>query len=144
MVREDALRYDQQSQHLSGDDKQAYGANEHVFAYLDDLRIVSETFEDRLRWLEIVLKALYDAELQKNPEKCELVCFQVEYLDYVVDSKGLQVDSEKIKAINEYPAPKNLGQLRRFLGMVGWYSLFMPDFSVDKLPLYELLRKGVK
>ena len=120
------------------------GADEHVFAYLDDLCIVSETFEEHLHWLEIVLKALYDAELQINPEKCELVCSQVKYLGYVIDSKGLRVDPEKTKAIDEYAAPKNLRQLRRFLGMVGWYSRFMPDFSIDKLPLCELLRKGVK
>ena len=65
-------------------------------------------------------------------------------MGYIVDFRGLQIDPDKTKAVEEYPAPKNLRQLRRFLGMVGWYSRFMAEFSIDKLPLCELLRKSVE
>ena len=82
--------------------------------------------------------------MQINPEKSELVCSQVKYLDYIIDAKGLRADPEKTKAIIDFPAPTNLRQLRGFLGMVGWYSRFMPEFSSDKVPLCELLRKDVK
>ena len=119
------------------------GADDHVFTYLDDLCVVSKTFDEHIHWLEIVLKVLRDAELQINEGKSSFCCSEVKYLGYLVDSRGLRVDPEKTKAIEEYPPPQNLRQLRRFLGMVGWYSRFMPDFSQDKLPLCDLLKKGV-
>lgn len=120
------------------------GAAEHIFAYLDDLCIVTETFEEHIYWLEVLLKALGDANLQISPAKSEFCCSQVKYLGYIVDSKGLHVDLEKVEAIEKYPALKNLRQLRRVLGMVGWYSRFMADYSLDKVSLCDLLRKGVK
>ena len=120
------------------------GAEDHVFAYLDDLCIVAETFEEHLHWLEIILKALKEANLQVNPTKSEFCCAQVKYLGYIIDSKGLQVDPEKTKAIDEYPPPKNLRQLRRFLGMVGWYARFLENLSEDKVLLCDLLKKDSK
>ena len=120
------------------------GSHEHYFAYLDDICVVSETFEEHLKWLEILLRGLADANLEVNMEKSEFCCSQVTYLGYIVDSRGLHVDPEKTKAINEYPAPQNLRQLRRFLGMVGWYARFMPEFSADKAILCDLLKKDVR
>lgn len=120
------------------------GADNHIFAYLDDLCVVSETIEEHFHWLEILLKALSDANLEINEQKSEFGCSQVNYLGYIVDSKGLHVDPEKTRAIEEYPPPKNLRQLRRFLGMVGWYSRFMADYSLDKVVLCDLLKKNVK
>ena len=54
-----------------------------------------------------------------NLEKSSVCLSEIKYLDYVVNSKDLQTDPEKVQAIHEYPAPVNLRQLRRFLGMVG-------------------------
>ena len=120
------------------------GAEEHVFSYLDDFCIVSETYEEHLYWLEICLSAFHEAQLEVNLDKSEFCTSQVKYLGYVVDSRGLQVDPEKTQAIREYPEPRNLRQLRRFLGMLGWYSRFTPEFSHDKVLLCELLKKDVK
>ena len=100
------------------------GAEDHVFAYIDDLCVVSENFDDHLYWLRVVLEALSEGNLEVNPEKSEFCCSQIKYLGYVVDEKGLHVDPDKTKAIDEYPEPRNPRQLRRFLGMIGWYSRF--------------------
>lgn len=62
------------------------GADDHVFSYLDDLCIVTETFEDHLKWLEIVITGLRDANLEVNREKSEFCCPEVRYLGYIVDS----------------------------------------------------------
>lgn len=120
------------------------GADEHVFAYLDDLCVVTETFEEHLFWLEVVLAALAEGNLEVNLEKSQFCTSQVKYLGYVVDTRGLQVDPDKTKAIQEYPEATNLRQLRRFLGMVGWYCRFMADFSHDKVILCDLMRKNAK
>ena len=116
----------------------------HVFAYLDDIVIVTESFDKHIKWLKIVLEALKKGNLQVNKNKSKFCVSEVKYLGYVVDANGLHADPDKIKPIAEYPAPTNLRQLRRFLGMMGWYSRFIPHFADYRAPLNQLTPKGVK
>ena len=91
----------------------------NVFGYLDDIIIATESFEDHLYWMEVVLKELVGAGLEVNREKCEFCCSQVSYLGLLLDREGLRPDSEKVAPVADYPVPKNVKQLRRFLGMLG-------------------------
>ncbi|CAB0033045.1 unnamed protein product [Trichogramma brassicae] len=115
----------------------------HVFAYLDDIILVTETFEQHMVWLERVIRTLIDAKLVVNRDKCEFCCQSVKFLGYVLDSSGLRVDSDRVRPIYEYPAPKNVKQVRRLLGMVSWYSRFIKNEAEIKVPLSKLLRKDV-
>ena len=115
-----------------------------VFAYLDDVIIVSPTFEENVKWLEIVLSALKVANLQINLKKSEFCCAEVKYLGYIVNEDGLKTDDDKVKPILEYPEPSNVRQLKRFLGMFGWYSRFIAHLAEYKAPLTKLLRKDVR
>ncbi|CAB0039768.1 unnamed protein product [Trichogramma brassicae] len=67
----------------------------HVFGYLDDIIIVTESFDEHMKWLELVLTKLRDAGLTRNRKKCDFCCSRVKYLGYVLDSDGLRVDAEK-------------------------------------------------
>ena len=116
----------------------------YVFAYLDDVIIVSPTFEEHIKWLETVLTALKNANLQINLKKSEFCCAEVKYLGYIVNEDGLKTDDDKVKPILEYPAPFNVRQLRRFLGMIGWYSRFIAHLAEYKVLLTKLLRKDVR
>ena len=88
----------------------------HAFCYLDDIIVVTETFEEHLKWPEAVLNKITPANLTVNPEKCEFCCSGVKYLGYVVNRDGISVNPEKMEPILAYPAPKNIKQLRRFIG----------------------------
>lgn len=114
----------------------------NVFAYLDDIIIASETFEEHLECIGKVVNRIHQFGLTINREKSHFCRKEVNYLGYVLSSKGLKIDPEKIRPILEYPAPKNLKQLRRFLGMAGWYSRFIDNFSEKKVPLTKLLSKN--
>ena len=116
----------------------------YVFAYLDDVIIVAPTFEEHVKWLEAVLEALKKANLQINLKKSEFCCAEVKYLGYIVNEDGLKADEDKVRPILEYPAPLNLKQLRRFLGMIGWYSRFIARLAEYKAPLSKLMRKDVR
>ena len=106
-----------------------------VLTYQDDIVIATETFDKHLKYLKIVFKKLVEAGLfSKNPEKCDFGCKEIIYLGFVLDANGLRPGKEKIKPVLEYPAPTNLKELRRFLGMVGWYSRFIEKVSELKLP----------
>ena len=61
----------------------------NVFGYLDDIVIATESFENRLYWIEMVLKELLGAGLEVNREKCEFWCSQVSYLGFLLDREGL-------------------------------------------------------
>ena len=89
----------------------------YAFSYLDDVIIATETFDDQVRWLRHILKRIRRTGLTINPEKCVFGKTEVRYLGVLVNHKGFRPDPEKIKPIIEYPAPRNLKQLRRFLGM---------------------------
>lgn len=116
----------------------------HVFAYLDDIIIVTEDFQDHLVWLKLVLETLEKAGLVINPDKSEFCCSEVKYLGYLVNHKGLQVDPEKLGPIETFPAPKTVTQVRRFVGMASWYRRFIPDFSTKVEPINRLIAKGTK
>jgi len=64
------------------------------------------------------------------------------YLGFIVQGEGLTVDPEKTQPILEYPAPRNIKQLRRFLGMSSWYRRFIPQFATLSEPLTRLMKKG--
>jgi len=113
-----------------------------AFAYLDDIVIVTPTFEEHMVWLRRVLDKITRAGLTVNPDKCEFCRSQVRYLGFIVQREGLTVDPEKTRPILEYPAPRNIKQLRRFLGMSSWYRRFIPQFATLSEPLTRLLKKG--
>ena len=107
----------------------------NVFGYLDDIIIATETFEEYRYWVELVLKRLVEARMKLNKEKCEVCCSRVAYLGFLLDREGQRPDPEKVASVLEYPAPRNINQLRRFLGMVGWYARFIKNESSTKVPL---------
>lgn len=114
----------------------------HVFAYLDDIVIVTATFEEHLNWLKRVLDRILSAGLSINRAKSEFCRSQVKYLGFIMRQDGLHVDPEKAQPIHNYPVPRNLRQLRRFLGMSSWYRRFIPQFATLSEPLTRLLRKN--
>ena len=69
---------------------------------------------------------------------------EVEYLGHIIDESGLHPTEEKVKAIQEAPAPKNLAELRSFLGIINYYSHFLLNLSHRLSPLYSLLKRGLR
>ena len=116
----------------------------HAFSYLEDIIIVMETFEKDLKWLSHVLQRIKDAGLTINRRKSEFCRSEVKFLGVLVNRDGFKPDPDKIAPILEYPAPKNLKQLKRFLGMVSWYCKFLPDFATIAEPLTQLTKHNLR
>ena len=77
-----------------------------------------------------------------NRSKCVFLLPKVEYLGHITDESGLHPTEEKVKAIQEAPAPRNLAELRSFLSIINYYSHFLPNLSQQLAPLYALLKRG--
>ncbi|KAH0815056.1 hypothetical protein GEV33_007735 [Tenebrio molitor] len=114
----------------------------YCFAYLDDIVVLGETFEQHLEVLQEVFRRLRAANLRLNPDKCQFGRRSLTYLGHVVTAAGIRTDPDKVAAIRQLATPKTLRQLRRFLGMASWYRRFIPDFSRVAAPLNRLLKKA--
>jgi Reverse transcriptase (RNA-dependent DNA polymerase). len=116
----------------------------HAFAYLDDIIVLGETFEDHLENLKEVFRRLRMANLKLNPDKCQFCRKSLKYLGHMVTAEGIRTDPEKVEAIQKFPTPKNVREVRRFLGTASWYRRFVPSFSEVVAPLTRLLKKNYR
>jgi hypothetical protein len=106
--------------------------------YLDDIIVVGKSFEDHLKNLEEVLKRLKYSGLTLSSKKCHLFQKEVQYLGHVVSGNGVAVDQQKVKAVQEWPIPNNLHELRSFLGLCTYYRRYVPGFASIAKPLTRL------
>jgi hypothetical protein len=111
-------------------------------AYLDDIIIYSRTWEEHLEHVGYVLEQLRKANLTLNSKKCSFGKTTLKYLGFIVGPNGIEMDKEKISALTEYPRPRNVKEVRRFLGLCGWYRHFIDHFADVALPLNKLLRNA--
>ncbi|CAK1596617.1 unnamed protein product [Parnassius mnemosyne] len=113
--------------------------------YLDDLAIITTgTLDKHLEHIDIVLSKLNKAGLTCNLQKCEFICKEIKMLGFIISTEGIKTDPDKIRAIQEFPAPKKIKQLRAFLDLCNFYRRFIPNYSESIIPLCELLKKGRK
>lgn len=112
-----------------------------VAVYLDDILVTGTTEAEHLRNLDQVLKRMAEAGLRLKRSKCMFQAPSVTYLGHKISAEGLSPVEEKVRAIKEAPSPKNVSELRSFLGLVNYYGKFLPDLSTTLAPLYQLLHK---
>ena len=113
-----------------------------VCVYIDDILVTGATEEEHLRNLAQVLQRLESAGMRLKKEKCAFLLPSVAYLGHIISQEGLHTEGTKVRAIADAPEPKNVGELRSFLGMVNYYGKFLPDLATTLSPLYCLLRKS--
>lgn len=109
--------------------------------YLDDIIVFSKSFEDHLVDLREVLDRLLEAEILLKPSKCRFGVDQVEYLGHIVSAEGISPDPQKVEKLKNFPPPKNLTELRSFLGFAGYYRRFIRHFAMIAEPLFLLLKE---
>lgn len=111
-----------------------------VWAYLDDIVICSVNFEEHIETLGKVMHILKTANLSINVEKCKFARPSLKFLGYIVDKEGLRTDPDKVAAILNFPRPRNMTELKRFIGLASWYRRFVKDFSMVAAPLHNLTK----
>lgn len=114
-----------------------------VVVYFDDILIYSKNMNDHMMHLRAVLDTLRNESLYANLKKCTFCMDKVVFLGFVVSGKGIEVDLEKVKAIQEWPTPKSVSEVRSFHGLASFYRRFVRDFSTIAAPLNELVKKEV-
>jgi hypothetical protein len=111
-----------------------------VIVYLDDILIFSRTREEHLQHLRLVLEKLRQHQLYVKSSKCEFMKTKIDFLGHLVSSEGILPQEEKTRAISSWPTPKNLQDIRTFLGLDNYYHKFVPRFAHIAAPLTNLMR----
>jgi RNase H-like domain found in reverse transcriptase/Reverse transcriptase (RNA-dependent DNA polymerase) len=115
-----------------------------VVVFIDDILVYSGSYEKHSEHLRVVLQRLRDHKLYAKLSKCEFWLDRVTFLGHVISDEGVAVDPEKVRAVMEWSQPKNVSEIRSFLGMAGYYRRFVSGFSQLARPLTTLLHKNVK
>jgi hypothetical protein len=112
--------------------------------YLDDIIIFGETLQEHHSRLQQIFQKLREHNIQLEPDKCEFLKTELQYLGHIVTADGVAPDPKKIQAIVEFPTPKTPSSMKSFLGLIGYYRKFLPNFSKIARPLNDLLKKNQK
>ena len=117
------------------------GGIPHVICYIDDILVTGTSDDDHIKNLSTVFERLEKYGFRLKREKCSLFQDSVEYLGHKINAEGLHAIPNKTKAVLEAPKPRNITELRAFLGMLSYYRKFIPDLSTLVHPLNKLLQK---
>jgi len=122
--------------------------------YLDDIIVYSATVEEHLSRLRKLFDRLRLANLKLKPSKCSLLRAEVHFLGHVVSGEGVATDPSKIDLVRDWPQPRDVHEVRSFLGLftcisdaysdTSYYRRFVPTFAEVAAPLHALTRKNKK
>ncbi|CAM5144060.1 unnamed protein product, partial [Eretmochelys imbricata] len=118
------------------------GMESFAMAYIDDICVFSQTWEDHVSQVRQVLDRLQEAGLTIKAEKCKVGMAEVSYLGHRVGSGHLKPEPAKVEVIRDWPAPHTKKQVQAFIGLAGYYRRFVPRFSAIATPTTELCKKG--
>ena len=113
----------------------------NAFVYLDDIIVFSDSYEEHMEDLDLVMSRLQGANLTLKKEKCYLFRTNVNFLRYTLCCKGVRPQTEKVEAIRKMGPPTTKSQLRMFLGGMNTFRIFLPDLANITIPLNGLLNK---
>ena len=112
-------------------------------SHLDDILVAGTDPEDHLRTLSLVLERLRSADFKLNKTKCKFLQQSVVYLGHKLDGEGLHPTDDKVAAIRDAPRSADITTLKSFLGLIMFFSRFMPHHSAVLAPRHNLLKKDI-
>ena len=115
--------------------------DQFVMVFIDDILVYSKDREDHDTHLRVVLETLRKEQLYAKLSKCEFWSREVSFLGRIISKEGIRVDPKNIEVIIEWKPPRNVTEVRSFLGLAG---LFIKGFSMTTSPMTRLLQKNVR
>lgn len=120
-------------------DEMTRGLDSFCYSYLDDFLVFSENESDHENHLRQLFSRMKKYGMLVNTSKCVFGASEVTFLGYSITSQGTRPLNTKVEAIKDFPPPKTVKELRRFLGMINFYRRFLPQAASVQAPLNALL-----
>ena len=115
--------------------------HENTQVFIDDITIFSSTLEEHYQHLEKLFKKLRDEKFYAKRSKCSFAQPEIEFCGYIVGQNGVRTQPEKLQLVHDWKIPQNAQDIRRFLGLTGFYQKFIKHYAHKAEPLTRLLRK---
>jgi len=117
---------------------------EKVAVFINDVIVATGMEEGHDEIVKEVLKRLEENDLFVKPEKCVWKVREVGFLEVIIGEDGVRMEKEKVQGVVEWPVPKSIKDVQKFLGLANHYRQFVKDFAKIAKPLYEITRKETK
>ena len=114
---------------------------EKVVAFIDNVIVGIEDEERHDELVAEIIKRLEENDLYVIPEKCKWKVREVEFLEVVIGPEGIKMEEKKVKGVLDWPTPKYVKDIQKFLGLVNYYCQFIQDFVSIARPLHNMVRK---
>lgn len=114
------------------------------FVYMDDVIIFSKSLQEHLIHIKQIFTKFREVNLKVQLDKSEFLNKEVAFLGHLITPDGIKPNPSKIQAIENFPIPKTIKEIKSFLGLLGYYRRFIPDFAKITIPFTRCLRKGTK
>ncbi len=111
--------------------------------YLDDCIVFANTWEDMIVNLRRVFQRFMEHGLRLKASKCKLFQKECKFLGHVISEHGISTDPDKTASVSNFSIPRNIKDVRAFLGLTGYYRKFIPDYADKAEPLLLTLRKDI-
>jgi hypothetical protein len=112
-----------------------------MVVFLGDVTVYSHTAEEHTKRLSNVFEWFRMANLQLEAEKCVFAKDKVSYLGYELSYRGIEASPDKVKAVQNFPIPQSVKDVRSFLGLASFYHRLMPHFADIAKALTQLTKK---
>ena len=115
-----------------------------VAVFIDDVIVGMESEEGHDELVAEVIKRLEENDLYVELEKCKWKVKEVGFLGVVIGPEGIKMEEEKVKGVLEWPTPKSVKDVQKFLGLANYYHQFIEGFATVVRPLHDLVKKDKK
>ena len=115
-----------------------------VVAFIDDVLVGTETEKRHNEIVKEILRRLEKNDLYIKPEKCMQKARKIGFLGVVIEPNGIEIEAEKVEGVLSWPQPKNMKEIRKFLGLANYYKGFIKDFAQVARLMNVLTRKDEK
>ena len=120
------------------------GLSDFIIDFVDDWLCISGNFDDHLEHLEILFEGIYLDRVTVNFEKVNFCRKEMHFLGHILTAEGIKIDPDKVEAIHRFPAPRNVKQLKGFLGLINFCSKFTNELAHETVPLFNMTKKEIK
>ena len=115
-----------------------------VASFIDDVIISIEEEEGHNELVEEMVRRLAENNLYVKPEKCKQKVSEVGFLEVIIGLEGIKIEEKKVKGILDWPTPKSVKDIQKFLGLANYYHQFIKDFVSIARPLHDMVKKNQK
>jgi len=115
-----------------------------VVSFIDDVIVGIEEEKEYNEVVEEVVRRLAENDLYMKPEKYKWKVKEVEFLGVVIGPEGIKMEKKKVKRVLDWPTPKGIKDVQKFLGLANYYCWFIKDFASIARPLHDMVKKDQK